>query len=105
MDELICKLRNSTNKTWLRRRLEAADRIERAESERDEWKRKAEEAARDAGRWRFVRRKVCFTGNGDGTAAVQIINLPHAERFPEIGEHERLADETIDDAIAAKGEA
>lgn len=32
--------------------------------------------ARDAARWRFVRRKLCLTGNGDGTCAMQAINLP-----------------------------
>jgi len=32
--------------------------------------------ARDAARWRYVRRKLCLTGNGDGTCGMQAINLP-----------------------------
>lgn len=32
--------------------------------------------ALDAARWRYVRRKLCLTGNGDGTCGMQAINLP-----------------------------
>lgn len=32
--------------------------------------------ARDSARWRYVRRKLCLTGNGDGTCGMQAINLP-----------------------------
>lgn len=37
---------------------------------------KAGSDARDAARWRYVRRKLCLTGNGDGTCGMQAINLP-----------------------------
>ena len=33
---------------------------------------------RDAARWRYVRRKLCLTGNGDGTCGMQAINLPES---------------------------
>lgn len=34
--------------------------------------------ARDAARWRYIRRKLCLTGNGDGTCGMQAINLPRS---------------------------
>lgn len=34
------------------------------------------ELREDAERWRYIRRKLCLTGNGDGTCAMQAINLP-----------------------------
>ena len=55
----------------------------------------------DAERWRFVRRKVCFSGIGDGTAHMDIINLPISAKFPDLGEHEACADAAIDAARAA----
>lgn len=30
----------------------------------------------DAERWAYIKRKLCFTGNGDGTCTMQAINLP-----------------------------
>lgn len=47
--------------------------------------RKLTQAAReDAERWRYIRRKLCLTGNGDGTCAMQAINLPAAiQGWPE----------------------
>jgi hypothetical protein len=56
--------------------------------------------AEDAERWRFVRRKVCFSGIGDGTAHMDIINLPISKKFPDLGEHEACADAAIDAALA-----
>ena len=51
----------------------------------------------DAARYRFLRRKLCVTGNGDGTCAMQAINLPHRiHGWPEHGEHERFFDAAID---------
>ncbi len=51
----------------------------------------------DAARYRFLRRKLCVTGNGDGTCAMQAINLPHRiHGWPEHGEHEQFFDAAID---------
>ncbi|MDX3986127.1 MAG: hypothetical protein QHC88_12825 [Achromobacter sp.] len=42
--------------------------------------------ALDAQRWRFIRRKLCLTGNGDGTCAIHAINLPASvPGWPEPG--------------------
>lgn len=65
--------------------------------------------ALDAARWRFVRRKLCLTGNGDGTCAMQAINLPASiPGWPEPGSAvAEFCDAAIDVAIAAqrKGES
>lgn len=65
--------------------------------------------ALDAARWRFVRRKLCLTGNGDGTCAMQAINLPASiPGWPEPGSAvAEFCDAAIDTAIAAqrKGDA
>ncbi len=58
--------------------------------------------ARDAARWRFIRRKLCLTGNGDGTCAMHAINLPASipgwpEPGPAVAE---FCDAAIDAAIA-----
>ena len=54
----------------------------------------------DAARYRFLRRKLCVTGNGDGTCAMQAINLPHRiHGWPEHGEHERFFDAAIDSCL------
>ena len=53
------------------------------------------------GRIEYLARKVCFTGIGDGSAHMHIINLPDAKHFPENGEYKRLFLDTIDAAIAA----
>ena len=51
----------------------------------------------DAARYRFLRRKLCVTGNGDGTCTMQAINLPHRiHGWPEHGEHEQFFDAAID---------
>ena len=62
--------------------------------------------AEDAARWRHIRRKLCLTGNGDGTCAMQAINLPGAiPGWPDPGKVAEFCDATIDGAIAAaKGE-
>ncbi len=60
--------------------------------------------ALDAERWRYVRRKLCLTGNGNGTCAMQAINLPETiQGWPEPGEVEEFCDAAIDAARAAKG--
>lgn len=60
----------------------------------------------DAERWRYVRRKMCFTGNGNGTCAMQAINLPaNIPGWPDIGGVEEFCDAAIDAARAAKERA
>lgn len=65
--------------------------------------------ALDAARWRFVRRKLCLTGNGDGTCTMAAINLPASiPGWPEPGSAVAdFCDAAIDAAIAAqrKGDA
>lgn len=65
--------------------------------------------ALDAARWRFVRRKLCLTGNGNGTCAMQAVNLPASiPGWPEPGSAvAEFCDAAIDAAIAAqrKGDA
>lgn len=65
--------------------------------------------ALDAARWRFVRRKLCLTGNGDGTCAMHAINLPASiPGWPEPGDAvAEFCDAAIDAALAAqrKGDA
>ena len=59
--------------------------------------------SKDAERWRFVRRKMCFIGNGDGTCTMQAINLPCAVKgWPEIGKQNEFCDAAIDAAISAR---
>ncbi|MDM8357516.1 hypothetical protein [Pandoraea communis] len=63
---------------------------------------------KDAERWRFIRRKLCLTGNGDGTCAMYAINLPRSiPGWPESEEIAEFCDKAIDAAIAAnaKGDA
>lgn len=56
----------------------------------------------DAERWRYIRRKLCLTGNGDGTCAMQAINLPAAiQGWPEPGQVAEFCDAAIDAAIEA----
>jgi hypothetical protein len=64
--------------------------------------------ALDTERWRFIKRKLCLTGNGDGTCAMQALNLPaRILGWPDVGELAiaQFLDAAIDAAIAAaKGE-
>lgn len=54
----------------------------------------------DAERWRYIRRKLCLTGNGDGTCAMQALNLPASiVGWPEPGEAADFCDAAIDAAI------
>lgn len=76
------------------RYVDAADTIDRLQAECDALRA-------DAERWRYVRRKVCFSGIGNGKAHMYIINLPISETFPEIGQHEVCADAAIDAALEA----
>ncbi|WP_052236186.1 hypothetical protein [Bordetella avium] len=60
--------------------------------------------ALDAARWRFIRRKLCLCGNGDGTCAMHAINLPASiPGWPEPGDAvAEFCDAAIDAAIAAQ---
>ena len=63
--------------------------------------------ALDAERWRFIKRKLCLTGNGDGTCAMQALNLPaRILGWPDVGELAiaQFLDAAIDAAIATAKE-
>ena len=61
-------------------------------------------AEQDTARWRFIRRKLCLTGNGDGTCAMQAINLPAAiQGWPEPEQVAEFCDAAIDDAMGKEG--
>ena len=77
-----------TRDEWIDTAMAALDRAQRAEHGRDEWKRKAEESARDAGRW------------------AQYLTMSDSEEIAAatwVGQSEIT--KTVDAAIAAKGEA
>ena len=58
----------------------------------------------DAERWRYMRRKLCLTGNGNGTCAMQAINLPEAiPGWPEPGKVADSCDAAIDHARRIEG--
>ena len=61
--------------------------------------RENEALRKDAERYRWLRRKMCFNGNGDGTATMHAINLPNATKFPDVGEVEIGVDAAIDAAL------
>ncbi|MGX9694445.1 hypothetical protein ACTJNK_29180 [Achromobacter anxifer] len=60
--------------------------------------------ARDAERWRFIRRKLCLTGDGDGTCGMHAINLPASiPGWPDPGAAvAEFCDAAIDAAIASQ---
>ncbi|WP_225784498.1 hypothetical protein [Xenophilus sp. Marseille-Q4582] len=61
-----------------------------------------ERNAEDAARWRHIRRKLCLTGNGDGTCAMHAINLPAAiQGWPEPEQVAEFCDAAIDAALRA----
>lgn len=56
--------------------------------------------AKDAARWRYIRGKLAFTGNGNGTCSMHALNLPaNIEGWPEVGEIESFCDAAIDSAM------
>lgn len=58
--------------------------------------------AKDAERWRYLRAKIGFSGNGDGTSSMFAINLPvRVAGWPEVGQHAEFIDAAIDSEIAA----
>ena len=61
------------------------------------------EVKKDAERWKYARRKMCFTGNGDGTCMMHGINLPAAiPGWPDPGKVEEFCDAAIDAAMKGK---
>ena len=55
----------------------------------------------DAARWRYIRRKLCLTGNGDGACAMQAINLPaNIQGWPEPGQVAEFCDAAIEAALS-----
>lgn len=71
--------------------------------ERDEQLAAALAAKKDAERWKYARRKICFTGNGDGTCMMHGINLPAAiPGWPDPGKVEEFCDAAIDAAMKGK---
>ena len=64
-----------------------------------------ENDARDAARYRWLRRKFCLTGNGDGTCSMHAINLPGAAKgWPEPDQIMPFCDAAIDAAMEADHE-
>ena len=63
--------------------------------------------AQDAERYRFIKRKLSLIGNGDGTCAMQALNLPaRILGWPDVGELAiaQFLDAAIDAAIAVHKE-
>lgn len=89
----------------LRSEAEISDRpgqYDRLNELADEFAAALEAAREDAERWRYIRRKLCLTGNGDGTCAMQAINLPaNIQGWPEPGQVAEFCDAAIDAAIEA----
>ena len=78
------------------------DTIRELLAERDQLAAALEAAREDAERWRYIRRKLCLTGNGDGACAMQAINLPaNIQGWPEPGQVAEFCDAVIDAAIEA----
>lgn len=68
---------------------------------------KAQADALDAARWRFIKRKLCLSGNGDGTCSMQALNLPaRILGWPDVGELAiaQFVDAAIDAAITESKE-
>lgn len=64
----------------------------------------AQDDAKDAARWRFIRRKLCLSGNGDGTCGMNAVNLPASiPGWPDPGAAvAEFCDAAIDAAIASQ---
>ena len=72
-------------------------------AENNRLKAELAEAKKDAERWKYARRKICFTGNGDGTCMMHGINLPAAiPGWPDPGKVEEFCDAAIDAAMKGK---
>ena len=74
--------------------------LDRMVDEKDDQLAAALAANKDAERWKYARRKICFTGNGDGTCMMHGINLPAAiPGWPDPGKVEEFCDAAIDAAV------
>ena len=72
-------------------------------AENNRLKAELAEAKKDAERWKYARRKMCFTGNGDGTCMMHGINLPAAiPGWPDPGKVAEFCDTAIDAAMKGK---
>ena len=72
-------------------------------AENNRLKAELAEAKKDAERWKYARRKICFTCNGDGTCMMHGINLPAAiPGWPDPGKVEEFCDAAIDAAMKGK---
>jgi len=70
------------------------------------WRAALEAELADAERWRYIRRKLCLTGNGDGTCAMHATNLPaDIQGWPEPGQVAEFCDAAIDAAMQHGGAA
>ena len=77
--------------------------IAQLRTENERLKAELAEAKKDAERWKYARRKMCFTGNGDGTCMMHGINLPAAiPGWPDPGKVEEFCDAAIDAAMKGK---
>ena len=64
------------------------------------------EMAKDAERYRWLLRKFCFTGNGDGTCSMHAINLPaRVPGWPEHDGMDEFCNAAIDAAMKEDGHA
>ena len=82
---------------------ECEKRFARLRAENNRLKAELAEAKKDAERWKYARRKMCFTGNGDGTCMMHGINLPAAiPGWPDPGKVEEFCDAAIDAAMKGK---
>lgn len=72
-------------------------------AENERLKAELAEVKKDAERWKYARRKICFTGNGNGTCMMHGINLPAAiPGWPDPGKVEEFCDAAIDAAMKGK---
>lgn len=82
---------------------ECEKRFARLRAENNRLKAELAEAKKDAERWKYARRKMCLTGNGDGTCMMHGINFPaDIPGWPEPGKVEEFCDVAIDSARARK---
>ena len=82
---------------------ECEKRFARLRAENNRLKAELAEAKKDAERWKYARRKICFTGNGDGTCMMHGINLPAAiPGWPDPGKVAEFCDAAIDAAMKGK---
>ena len=79
------------------------NQYEQLRAENNRLKAELAEAKKDAERWKYARRKICFTGNGDGTCMMHGINLPAAiPGWPDPGKVAEFCDAAIDAAMKGK---